>query len=173
AEALNNRGVVLKDLKRFAEALASFDRALELRPEYADALSNRGAARFDLGSPGEALADLGRALTLNPDFPRALQYRAAVLAHFGRHDEARNDLERALDLDADLPYAREALLHSRMPCCDWRNYDEARERLIAGVRCGKRIAAPFWFLAIADSPQDQLQSAQAWVRDVCPPSPEP
>ena len=38
-----NRGLTLHELKRFEKALASYDRALTLRPDYAEALSNRGA----------------------------------------------------------------------------------------------------------------------------------
>ena len=41
-EALNSRGITLKDLRRYDEALASYDRALALRPDQADALYNRG-----------------------------------------------------------------------------------------------------------------------------------
>ena len=44
AEAHSNRGNVLKELKRYDEALASYDRALVLRPDYAEAHSNRGNA---------------------------------------------------------------------------------------------------------------------------------
>ena len=33
AEALSNRGITLRELKRFEEALASYDRALTVRPD--------------------------------------------------------------------------------------------------------------------------------------------
>jgi tetratricopeptide (TPR) repeat protein len=38
AEALSNRGNTLHGLKRFEEAMASYDRALKLQPDYAEAL---------------------------------------------------------------------------------------------------------------------------------------
>ena len=40
--ALNKRGVALKELKRFEEALASYDRALSIQADYAEALLYRG-----------------------------------------------------------------------------------------------------------------------------------
>jgi len=40
----NNRGNTLRDLKRFDDALASYDRALAIKPDYAEALNNRDAA---------------------------------------------------------------------------------------------------------------------------------
>ncbi len=48
AEAHNNRGNALLNLKRHGAALASYDAALRVRPDYADALSNRGNALLDL-----------------------------------------------------------------------------------------------------------------------------
>jgi protein O-GlcNAc transferase len=41
ADAHSNRGVTLRDLTRFEEALASYDRALALKPDYADAYRPR------------------------------------------------------------------------------------------------------------------------------------
>jgi tetratricopeptide (TPR) repeat protein len=49
AEALNHRGSALRELKRLDEALASYDRALQVRPNYADAHNNRGLLRLLLG----------------------------------------------------------------------------------------------------------------------------
>src|SRR6266850_1127091 len=48
ADALNNRGNVLLDLKRPDEALFSFDRALLLNPNHVGALNNRGNALVEL-----------------------------------------------------------------------------------------------------------------------------
>ena len=49
AEALSNRGDTLKELKRFEEALASYDRALTLRPDYAEAHYNEALCRLLIG----------------------------------------------------------------------------------------------------------------------------
>jgi protein O-GlcNAc transferase len=57
-----------------------------------------------------------------------------------------------------------------MHCCDWRAYAEQSERVIADVRAGKRASEPFMFLAISDSPGDQLRCSRTWVHDQCPPS---
>ena len=48
------------DLKRPAEALASYDKAIALKPDYAQAHNNRGAALRDLKRPAEALASYER-----------------------------------------------------------------------------------------------------------------
>jgi tetratricopeptide (TPR) repeat protein len=48
--------------------LASYERALTLRPDYAEALSNRGLTLHELKRFEEALASYDHALTLRPDF---------------------------------------------------------------------------------------------------------
>ena len=59
------------ELKRFEEALASYDRALTLRRDYLEALVNRGIALHHLKRFDEALASYDRALTLRPNFAKA------------------------------------------------------------------------------------------------------
>jgi tetratricopeptide (TPR) repeat protein len=48
-EALNSRGVVLKELRRLDEALASFERAVALEPDHADAHLNEALLRLLMG----------------------------------------------------------------------------------------------------------------------------
>jgi tetratricopeptide (TPR) repeat protein len=56
---LNNRGVAFNELKRFDEALSSFERAVTLRPGYAEAHSNRGNVLKALRRFEDALAHCG------------------------------------------------------------------------------------------------------------------
>ena len=57
----NNRGNALWQLKRFEEALASFDKALAIKPDFAEAPNNRGNALLELKRAGEALASYDKA----------------------------------------------------------------------------------------------------------------
>ena len=65
--AHNNRGNVLLDLNRPADALASYDRAIALKPDHAKAHSNRAMALTNLGRHVEALAAYDKAFALEPD----------------------------------------------------------------------------------------------------------
>ena len=84
-----NRGNALKNLGRYAEALASYERALALTPGYVDALYNRGNTFTALARHQEALADYDKALALRPRHVAALNRRgnAACRARC-RPDEA-------------------------------------------------------------------------------------
>ena len=101
AVAHSNRGIVLAALSRNEEALASYQAALALKPDYVDALYNRGNAFYALGRATEALASFERALALKPDYADALLNRAQILHDLGRAPEALDSIERALALKPD------------------------------------------------------------------------
>jgi tetratricopeptide (TPR) repeat protein len=92
----SNRGLALAGLQRFAEAIASYDRALSLRPGEAEVLYNRGNALLALGRPLDALDAYERALLARPDYAEALCNRGAALATLGRNDEALANYDRVL-----------------------------------------------------------------------------
>jgi protein O-GlcNAc transferase len=98
AGALINHGNVLSLKGRFAEAVASYDRALALRPD-ADALRGRGHALQGMGLLPEALASYARVLALNPQDVHALYKQGVVLNELGRTDEALAAYDRVLALD--------------------------------------------------------------------------
>jgi tetratricopeptide (TPR) repeat protein len=70
---------VLQELRRFEDALASHDRALELLPNFAEAHSDRGNALKEMARFEEALTSYDRALSLRPDFAEAHYNRGNTL----------------------------------------------------------------------------------------------
>ena len=109
---MSNRANALYELKRFEEALASCDRALTLRPDYAEALLNRGATLHELKRFEEALESYDRALMLRPDYAEALSNRGWTLHELKRFDEALASYDRALMLRPDYADA-----HFNEACC--------------------------------------------------------
>ena len=55
-------------MKSFTAALADYDRAIAIRPDFAEAYGNRGNALRELGRHSEALDACNRALALKPDY---------------------------------------------------------------------------------------------------------
>jgi protein O-GlcNAc transferase len=155
AEAWNNRGIVLHDLKRLDDAVASYDRALAIRPDYAEALNNRGTALRGLKRFSEALAAYDEALVVRPDYAEALSNRGMLQwTEYRRYDSAIRDLERAVHLDPEQDYALGNLLHLRMHGADWCDFQQQVTLVNEGVRAGKRVADPFMYQAISESPED-------------------
>jgi tetratricopeptide (TPR) repeat protein len=104
-EALNNRGVVLGRLGRFADAIVDFTNSLSINPADPLVLFNRGLVRMLLGDYESALMDFNQSVELVED-PRALVNRAILLASISRHDEALHDLDKALSIDPNDGIAR-------------------------------------------------------------------
>lgn len=96
-----HRGINLLALRRFEQALASFDAALALKPSDIDCLLNRGVALFELQRLDEALASCERALQIQPNFAQAHSNRGNVLQALEQFDEALRAYDRALAIQAD------------------------------------------------------------------------
>ena len=101
ASAWMLRGAAYAGLKRYKEALADYNRSLELRPDDSDTLNNRGSAYFKLERYKEALADDNRSLGLRPDHPVLLSNRGKVYSKLKRYKEALADFNRSLELRPD------------------------------------------------------------------------
>ncbi|HVW75650.1 MAG TPA: tetratricopeptide repeat protein [Rhizomicrobium sp.] len=87
-EVLVNLGNVLAAQNRRDEALASFDRALQARPDLFEALYNRANTLLDLHRPAEALENYDRVIALRPDFPSGWNNRGTALRRLRRLEES-------------------------------------------------------------------------------------
>src|SRR4030042_6325994 len=90
AEALqhNELGAQLLEEGRDDEAIAEFNKAIELDPELAIAYSNRGAAYIGKGDFDKALADCDMAIALDPLLAAAYNNRARAYHEKGELDKA-------------------------------------------------------------------------------------
>jgi tetratricopeptide (TPR) repeat protein len=79
AAALYNRACELQQRQELHAAIAAYDEALALDPNFASAHSNRGAAFAAMNRCDEALASLDRAIDLKPDYAEAHFCRAVTL----------------------------------------------------------------------------------------------
>jgi Tfp pilus assembly protein PilF len=115
-------GVVQSRLGRSKEALASYDRALAIKPDYAQVLTNRGVALWDLKRFDEALASYDKALAIKPDYAEALINRGVTLRDLERFDDALASYDRALAIKPD--YA-EALNGRGLTLQDLKRFEDA------------------------------------------------
>jgi tetratricopeptide (TPR) repeat protein len=103
-DAYYNRGNALNDLKRYAEAVADYDRALALHRAFPEAWNNRGSALKELNRYDDALASYGEAIAHEPAFVGAYNNRATVLTELGRGAEALRDYDKALALQPNVAF---------------------------------------------------------------------
>jgi tetratricopeptide (TPR) repeat protein len=80
----------------FDKALADYDQAIGLNPDYAVALNNRAWVYFKLGRGSDGARDVERALQLSPGSPYALDTRAHIRQADGDAEAALADYEHAM-----------------------------------------------------------------------------
>ena len=95
------RGTALQTLKRFDEALTSYDRALTIMPDGAEAWNNRGNTLQSLKRFDEALASFDRAIAIKRNFAETLYNRGNTLSDVKRHEEALLSYDKALAVKPD------------------------------------------------------------------------
>ncbi|MCA2902157.1 MAG: tetratricopeptide repeat protein [Microcystis sp. M035S1] len=89
----------------FIGAIASYDRALEFKPDYHGAWYNRGIALGNLGRFEQAIASWDRALEIKPDYHEAWGNRGVALYNLGRFEEVIASYDKALEIKPDLHQA--------------------------------------------------------------------
>ncbi len=101
AGALHLIGVCHFQRGRFVEGIPWVEKALAVKPDFADAHNNLANAFKALGRLEEALASYDRALAAQPGYAAAHYNRANALAMLRRFDEALAGYDRVLALAAN------------------------------------------------------------------------
>jgi predicted O-linked N-acetylglucosamine transferase (SPINDLY family) len=171
--ALVNLGKCQVVLNQPEAALLSYEKALAIKPDYAEALFGRGNILRRRGQLEAALASYDRVLSSVPSHLGALNNCCIVLEKLDRREELINAYQRLLSAAPEHPYMRGYLMHARLRCCQWLDYDTRVAQVIGEVRAGKRADSPFHFLVISDSPADQLQCARTCIADEYPAAAQP
>jgi lipoprotein NlpI len=99
AEDAYNDGLRLFRAGQAREALAAFDKAIRLKPTYAEAYYSRGKLYHTLRQYEQALKDYDEALHLQPDVAEFYYARANVYNDAGQPAQALKDYDSALRLN--------------------------------------------------------------------------
>jgi len=94
AIACNNRGLAYRDKGELDRAIADFNEAIRLDPEFALAYNNRGLAYRDKGEFDRAIADFNEAIRINP-LPASTTH-VNVFSNRGLAYRDKGDLDRAI-----------------------------------------------------------------------------
>jgi len=95
----NMRGWALFQLGRQTEAVAAFETAVLLRPEFGRAWESLGIVYAQLSRPADALRCFEQLCVLEPRYPHARHFRGMALAELNRLEEAVACFREALRLN--------------------------------------------------------------------------
>jgi len=99
--AYGMRALAYSLLGMFDKALADYDEALTIKPDFPLALNNRAWAYYKLGRASDGLGDVQKALELSPGSPYALDTRAHIHQALGDTKAALEDYELAMQVGGE------------------------------------------------------------------------
>jgi tetratricopeptide (TPR) repeat protein len=102
-------GTVFLRLGRLKQAVASYNRAIRIKPDYARAHNNLGNALSALGQYEEAVASFSTALQLEPDYAGASLNLGIAQVNLGMPEAAIVSYREALRVDPDFAEAHNSL----------------------------------------------------------------
>jgi tetratricopeptide (TPR) repeat protein len=94
-----NRGYALMQLKRYREAIASFNHAIRIYPDYCGAWINKGVSHCLAGEDEKAVTCFDRAETICPVNGRNLYWKGLALSRIGRYRDALECLSKVISND--------------------------------------------------------------------------
>ena len=109
ARAHNELGNALDDAGRTSEALAEYDKALQLRPDYVTAYYNKAESILRMGQASAAIELFDRALRIKPTYFKALRGKGDALVQAGQGDVAIPLYQEALKLQPGDSHAARSL----------------------------------------------------------------
>jgi hypothetical protein len=100
-------GIALKDQGKLEEAIEAYEKALTLKPDYAEAYTNMGVALQEQGKPEEAIDAYNKALAIKPDNAEAYNNMGITLADEGKLEDAFEVYHKSLTIKPDYAEATE------------------------------------------------------------------
>lgn len=86
-------------------AIAEYNQALRLRPDFAEVYYKRGISRYKLGDLKGAILDYNQAISLNPNYAGVYNHRGFTRHDLGDFPGAIRDFNQALKLNPNFPEA--------------------------------------------------------------------
>ncbi len=153
--ALNNRG-------RIDEAIAQYEKSIELDPGFPEIETSLGVALANHGQLAEAIAHFRKALEISPVYPMAHNYLGTILASRGRLDEAMAHYRKALEVKPDYAEAHNNLGNA---LAGRGQFDEAIAEYRKVLELDPNNAKAHGNLGVALAGRGQLDEAIAEYRD--------
>ena len=111
-----NRGIVKSKLGQKQAAIADYDRAIAINPNFIKAHINRGNTKSELGQKQAAIIDYDRAIAINPKYADAYYNRGNAKYELGQKQAAIIDYDQAIAVNPkhDSAYFNRGIVKSEL-----------------------------------------------------------
>lgn len=103
ATELYKQANTLYELQHYKDALSAYEKAVNIRPDYAQAWYGQGKTLYELKEYKEALVAYDKAIQIEPEYIDAWSRRGFVLNQLQRYQEAISSFNKALQLEKNEP----------------------------------------------------------------------
>ena len=163
-DSLINKGIALKSLKRFDEAINCFKKSLLINPNISETYNNIGNIYKELGENSKAIKYYDKSIELNSKNFDAFNNKGIVLALMDKFEESFKNYDKALSINPDTDYLLGGIIHSKMHLCDWDKLDDLKTNLKNKIIQKKIVASPFILLSIFDELEVQKLNAENHIK---------
>ena len=160
----------MRGLSKSGEAVGAYQRAIALRPDFAEAYTNLGNVLQGKEAFEEALEAYRQALSLRPGLAEAHANMGAALESLGRLKEAIDSYRTAVKLNPKLLAIRVWLHHKRRLACDWDGIEADEKELRDLMTSAGEPVHPFPVLSMALSPAEHLRVANSFAASFTAPT---
>lgn len=149
----NNLGIAILQKGQVDEAIVHYQKALQIKPDFAEAHNNLGKALRQAGQVDEATIHYKRALEINPDFAEAHYNLGNALLQKRQVNEATIHYKRALEIKPDYAEA-----HNNLGMASFQKgqMDEAITHLELAIKINPTALDALnnlaWIMAIGNEP---------------------
>ncbi len=147
------------------DAVICFDKAIEVDPSYTQAYTNKAALLQAIDRHHDALLTLVACVEVDPDNFTAFEGQGQLLGQFKQYDLSVNAFKRALQINPKYNYGEGHLMHARLSCCDWTDFEQARESIFQGIRDGKKACGAMTVMSITDDAALARQCIETYAKD--------
>ena len=168
AEAYNEQGNALNELKKLEEAIKSYNNAININPKYADAYYNKGLVFHELKKLESAVQNYDKAIKINPKHIMSHNNKGFALQQLKKVDASLKSYNEAYKINPNFNFLFGKLIHTKNKLCKWETFNEDMNSLKEKLNKNKVASLPFSILSLYDSPLLQRKTSEMYIKETFP-----
>ena len=154
----NDRGIIYTADRKHSVAIEDFNKAISLKPDFAEAYSNRGAAYNQSKQYERAIKDFDKAISLNPSLAECYYNRGVSYGFLLQYKRAIKDFNKAISLRPDFyrAYFNRAIAYN-----EHENYELAIEDFDKAIKSKPDYAKAYYCRGLTKKDMGNKKGARA------------